>query len=102
MSEHVGFTDRVMAFFRSHPSRWVNATELEAVGGRQAWRTRTSEARQRFLAAGEGTILNRTRHRAGSHGERWVVSEYAFLPAVVVKPDESQSQGHDVNAWGLR
>jgi predicted lipoprotein len=52
-------TDAVMQFFRLRALRWIPATELEKVGGRQAWRSRVSDARKQFKARGEGTILNR-------------------------------------------
>lgn len=40
------FTLRVAEYFKARPLQWVDARELEAVGGRQAWRTRLSEARR--------------------------------------------------------
>lgn len=85
----MNFTDRVMAFFRERPNVWLRATLLEEPGGRQAWRTRISDARKRFEAAGEGTIENRTRRIKTDGGEAWTLSEYRFVPSVPVsvEPD---------------
>jgi hypothetical protein len=49
-------TDGVEALFRARPGEWIRATELMDVGGWLAWRTRVSDARKRFVRAGEGTI----------------------------------------------
>jgi hypothetical protein len=89
-----------MAFFRAHQNIWIAAIDLEPVGGRQAWRTRVSEARIEFEDAGEGTIINRqSLQRLGD--KRWVLSEYCYQPqATSYQPS---AQGHDTNApWELR
>jgi hypothetical protein len=67
------FRDAVADYFRTYPDRWLNATELESVGGRFAWRTRVSECR---LQLGMD-IENRTRTVHGPDGS-YVVSEYKF------------------------
>lgn len=43
------YTDKLEAFFRAHPNEWINAVDLEPIGGRQAWRTRVSECRKRGM-----------------------------------------------------
>lgn len=42
------YVARVARFMLASGGRWVSAIELEPVGGRQAWRTRLSEARRRY------------------------------------------------------
>lgn len=69
------FTTRVMALFQAHENEWVDARDLESVGGRQAWRTRVSEARHRL----PGRIENRLRSVAFKDGTRYTVSEYRYL-----------------------
>ena len=39
-------TDRLAAYFRARPMEMIDAIKLEAVGGRQGWRTRCSELRR--------------------------------------------------------
>ena len=80
------FTDRVMAFFRSHPQEWIDAIRFESVGGRQGWRTRISEARLKFEASGEGTITNSTKLVKLPDGGRYTSSRYMFIPAVRQQP----------------
>lgn len=64
--------DQVAEFFRQRPGVWVEARALEAVGGRQAWRTRVSECRVDL-----GMVIdNRVRR-----GEGVVISEYRYVPA---------------------
>jgi hypothetical protein len=77
---NVSGTARTMEFFRNNPLRWIEATRFEPIGGRQAWRTRLSEARVKFEADGEGTIENRQR-RMKVDGREWTLSEYMFVPA---------------------
>lgn len=75
--------DRCEAFFRARPRVWVDAHELEAVAGRQAWRTRVSDLR---------------RHR-GMTIENWLTkwpsgrkrSLYRFVPPV--------SAPHQLDLW---
>jgi hypothetical protein len=63
------FTDRMRAFFLERPGVWVEARDLEAVGGRQAWRTRVSDCR-----VNHGMVI-RNRLRREDAG---VVSEYCY------------------------
>ena len=65
----------VARFFRANAGRWVRATELEAVGGRQAWRTRVSDARRAY-----GLVIeNRCRRVKEEDGRRWTLSEYRMV-----------------------
>jgi len=41
-------TERVADFLRAHVGRWIDASEFEALGGRQAWRTRISDCRTKL------------------------------------------------------
>lgn len=95
-------TARLMAFVKDRPNQWIRATEFEQFG-RQAWRTRLSEARKKFEAAHDGTIENRVQRvyrEAEGDLEAWVFlrSEYRYIPEPVSVPAE----GHDLNTWGLR
>lgn len=79
------YTRDLIAFIKAREGRWISAIEFEQFG-RQAWRTRLSEARLQLQAAGEGTIENRQRMmRVPDHSGRivrWVLSEYRYVPAV--------------------
>jgi hypothetical protein len=75
-------TAKLREFFEARPNTWVNAVELEDVAGRQAWRTRVSELRQRLERENAGTIENRQMRRAYA-----AVSEYRFLPHVPLGRD---------------
>jgi hypothetical protein len=70
------FTAAVARFFRAHPGVWIRATELERVGGRQAWRTRVSDARRQYGL----TIENRCRRVREADGRVWTLSEYRWVP----------------------
>lgn len=71
--------DQVAEFFRQRPMVWVDAQALEAVGGRQAWRTRVSECRVDL-----GMVIdNRVRR-----GEGVVISEYRYVPSVPLARDD--------------
>lgn len=80
--KRVSFTQQVADYFQAHPEKWIPATELERVGGRQAWRSRVSDVRQWFLAARIGAIENRQRRMKptswGTGG--YTLSEYRFVP----------------------
>lgn len=70
---------RVIAFLEQRPNTWIRATEFEPIGGRQAWRTAISEARQQLQAERRGDIENRTELRLGANG-LYKLSEYRFRP----------------------
>lgn len=52
------YTRDVIAFVKAHEGEWIDAIRFEQFG-RQAWRTRISNARVILESAGEGTIENR-------------------------------------------
>lgn len=98
------FTVRAMAYFKDRPLVWIPAVELEQFG-RQAWRTRISEARQRFEAANDGTIENRVLIGAmypGTGAARYTISEYRYVPASTPEPTTQASEPHNPNAFTLR
>lgn len=64
-------TEQARRFFAEHPHTWHSAYTLEQFG-RQAWRTRVSEAR----ALLPGRIENRQRQSPTGH----VISEYRYVP----------------------
>jgi len=68
---------RVLLLLESRPG-WFASTEIERVGGRCAWRTAVSEARQIVEARG-GQLVNRVRHMGTGDG-KWLLSEYRVLP----------------------
>lgn len=87
---------RVIAFLEQTPTRWIPATAFEAVGGRQAWRTAISEARQLLKRDGKD-IENRT--RTVKRGDQtWTISEYRL----VLPQDVPASAPHDLNEFALR
>ena len=67
--------EQLRELFEASPNVWIPAIDLERPGGRQAWRTRTSELRQRLERENAGTIENRYKTVNGA-----VVSEYRYLP----------------------
>jgi hypothetical protein len=67
----LSLTDRIVAYFLSHQNVWIDGAELALIGGRYAWRTRVSDARQRGYA-----IENRKRTVQTASGSNVVVSEY--------------------------
>lgn len=75
------FTQRVLDFLLERPNQWIDATVFEHVGGRQAWRTRISNARQILEAEGKGTIKNRCQTVLRSDGSRFTRSQYCYEPA---------------------
>lgn len=77
----VGGKVRVLAYFKSYPGKWISTRELELEGGRNAWRTRVSDARKVVEAEG-GVIQNRQERRAD--GSIWSV--YRYLPAQPLGP----------------
>ena len=70
------FTAAVARYFRARPGVWVRATDLERVGGRQAWRTRVSDARRQYGM----TIENRCRSVRWEDGKTYRLSEYRWVP----------------------
>ena len=71
----VTFRDQVAAYFTAAPGRWIPATELARVGGRQAWRTRVSECRKLGMVIEHR--LQRVQHPSG---EWSTLSEYRYVP----------------------
>jgi hypothetical protein len=43
--DRLAFRERGALFLKAHPNEWIPATQFEAIGGRQAWRTRLAECR---------------------------------------------------------
>jgi hypothetical protein len=83
--------ERVISFLEQRPDVWIEATRFESLGGRQAWRTAISEARQ--IVKGDGRdIVNRTR-QIDHQGQPWVLSEYMLVSA----PPQDETRGHDLN-----
>jgi hypothetical protein len=69
------FTERVAQLFEARIGQWIPAIDFEAIGGRQAWRTRISECRQRGMP-----IENRIRWVRRSDGSGFRLSEYRLRP----------------------
>lgn len=83
------YTRDLIAFVKAREGRWISAIEFEQFG-RQAWRTRLSEARLQLQAAGEGTIENRqsiARMVLNGRPRRLTLSEYRYVP-VVREPEQ--------------
>lgn len=106
----MSFTLRLMAFVKDRPGVWIPATAFEQFG-RQAWRSRISDARQKFEAAKDGTIENRQRIAvkviAGTNDvwqeKTFKISEYRYMPeGGSLAPAEPESRGANLNDWSLR
>lgn len=76
MNHQHTFTDRVAEFLKRNPNVWIPAIRFEAIGGRQAWRTRLSEARRSGMQ-----IENRTQRVKRADGSTYTLSEYRYVPA---------------------
>lgn len=76
LSRRKSNVEKLREFFLLRPLKWIDAVDLEPVAGRQAWRTRVSELRQRLEKEGAGTIENRQQFR----NRVVVLSEYRYLP----------------------
>ena len=74
--------DRVEAFFRSQPGIWIHARDFEAVGGRQAWRSRIAECRTR-----RGMHIENRQDRVADG--RVVASWYRFMAFTPLGRDAS-------------
>jgi hypothetical protein len=87
---------RVLAFLKEREGRWIDATRFESIGGRQAWRTAISEARE--LARLEGKdIVNRTQRVPSDDGEGfWLRSQYRLVPIETWREPPA-----DLNDWSL-
>ncbi len=88
--------ERVIAFLKTRPNQWTKANAFEPIGGRQAWRTAISEARQRLQGCGEGTIENRVRYVRYTPDLSFPMSEYRFVPKAVPVSVE------DGTGWSLQ
>jgi hypothetical protein len=76
-------TQRLIEFFTARPFQWIDARVLEQFG-RQAWRTRVSEARLDFGVP----IVNRLRRAGGV-----VRSEYAYVPQIEAAHEPAPEPG---------
>jgi hypothetical protein len=70
--------ERLAAFFRARPEQWIDARHLMPIAGTFAWRTRVSNLREAPFSM---VIRNRQRRVRRPSGERFVISEYMFVPA---------------------
>ena len=65
------FRANVVNLFKAYPNQWIDARNLQRVGGNMAWRTRVSDARRL-----DGMRIDNRYRRVGD----LVVSEYRFVP----------------------
>jgi hypothetical protein len=68
--------DRMAAYFRRHEGRWIDVTELAAVGGIGGWRSRVAELR--FPPYGMDVQWRLQRWPDGRNR-----SQYRYVPASV-------------------
>lgn len=87
-------TARLMAFVKDRPGQWIHATTFEQFG-RQGWRTRISNARQKFQAVQDGTIENQVLPIRDASGT--IVRKDSFYRYVPAETPPRMS-GHNVNA----
>lgn len=108
-------TDAVLALFQSRPNEWIDWTELAAVGGALAWRTRVADARKAVQATG-GRIENRQRRNRALERDPEgapqrlylgpIISEYRYVVTAVrrEKPAKEAWPTFDTSTpepWGL-
>lgn len=73
------FSQKLMAFFREREGQWIGTSELEKIGGQNAWRTRVSECRKHVEASG-GVIENHQQTIRDDDGEPCgILSTYRYL-----------------------
>lgn len=77
--------DNLAAYFRRHPSKWIDGRQLSSVAGGYAWRSRVSDLR---LFHGM-TIENRQRRMTNGLGSKFTVSEYRYVPSEVPHAEAS-------------
>lgn len=92
MSKTLAFRDRVASYFTARPGVWIPAADFEAVGGRQAWRTRISDCRRELGMTIENRVLVGV-----INGHQWRRSEYRYVPPVE-RERGSDPQGHNLNS----
>jgi hypothetical protein len=68
--------ERLAAFFRAHPDRWVDGREISRVAGYGGFRSRISDLRKLGLL-----IVNRQSRVLVAPGRRITKSEYKFVTA---------------------
>ena len=68
------YTQKILQVFQANKNVWLDADLLAAHGGKYAWRTRTSEARN--ILRHLGYIENRQRKAR----EGYTISEYRYVP----------------------
>lgn len=86
-------TEKVLAYLLAHPREWVSTATLEQLGGRQAWRSRVSDARKIVERQHGGTIENRQQHAKDG-----IVSEYRYLPYQPLGPDAATKRTKEQQA----
>jgi len=67
------YTLKVYKLFLANPNKYISADRLAKVGGKYAWRTRTSEVRKAPYCL---FIVNRQRQAKAGH----TISEYVYHP----------------------
>ena len=82
--------ERLAAYFRERPSRWIDGAELASIAGRYAWRTRASDLRRPPFNM---RILNRQRHLRTDDGRTITISEYRFDPGVTAQEGAAGDAG---------
>lgn len=88
--------ERLAAFFREHPGKWIDGRKLAAIAGGDAWRTRVSDLRRPPYSM---TLENRLRHIKTTDDGRLTVSEYRYVPAELTPSKLATAVS---TAWELR
>ncbi len=82
LMDRQSFTDRVEALFRSRPDTWIDAIDVQRVGGQFAWRSRVSNCRTR-----RGMVIeNKQMKQRDSQGRIWTTSLYRWVSEPVQLP----------------
>lgn len=86
------FRDAVAAYFTGRPGVWINALDLEVVGGRYAWRTRISECRTQLGM----TIENQQHRHVGPN--QITLTMYRYVPPTLSPAAETGTPRKDQTA----
>jgi hypothetical protein len=92
----VSLAERLAAFFREHPRKWIDGRKLASIAGGYAWRTRVSDLRRPPYSM---TLENRLRHIKTTDDGRLTVSEYRCVPAELTPRELVTAVS---TAWELR
>ena len=80
----MSLNDRLAAYFRARPNRWIDGRDLADVAGAYAWRSRCADLRKR------GMRIENKQVRKEFMGQVWTESFYRYVPAEVMAEETTR------------